>query len=82
MKLFFIKRPCDGLVISGYSKSLPDTSWEKYLAKDIDPYKKFKKMYTVGSTDEFKGKIKLDRVVDTVKPQIMVHGSVHGLVHG
>ena len=48
--------PCSGLVVSGYSKTLPDSSWKTYLAKTINPYKKFKKMYTVDTTGEFKGK--------------------------
>ena len=54
---YFLKSPCVGLVISGYSKTLPDESWVTYLAKAINPYKKFKKMYTVDTTGEFQGKI-------------------------
>ena len=53
-KKLFIS-PCSGLVVSGYSKSLPNKSWKTYLTKAIDPYKNFKKMYIVDKTGEFKG---------------------------
>ena len=49
--IFFPYSPCSGLVISGYSKTLTDKLLIKHLAKDIVPYKKFKKMYKVDTTD-------------------------------
>ena len=57
--------PCSGLVVSGFSKRDPPDITEKgFLAKAIDSYKKFKKMYVVDNTtdpllatDDFIGKI-------------------------
>ena len=54
----FTFRPCSGLVVSGYSKTVLDS---KLLTKVLDvvskPYKKFKKMYSVPSDykNEFLG---------------------------
>ena len=46
--------PCSGLVVSGYSKSHEHD--EPYIANALKPYKEFKKMYFVDTTNEFKGK--------------------------
>ena len=54
-----IFRPCSGIVISGYSKTLSDKSLITHLAKAIIPYEKFRKMYKVdseGNIGEFRGK--------------------------
>ena len=49
--------PCDGLVVSGYSKGLPDKSLKTYLSGAINSYMKFKEMYIVDkTTGEFTGK--------------------------
>ena len=53
---FLLLSPCSGIVISGYSKTLTDKSLIKNLANAIIPYTKFKKMYKVDTTGEFKGK--------------------------
>ena len=53
---FFLFSPCSGTVISGYSKTLTDKSLITNLAKAIKPYRKFKKMYKVDATGDFKGK--------------------------
>ena len=47
--------PCSGLVVSGYSKGPTDESWMNYFSQSIEPYKKFRKMYTVDKTGAFKG---------------------------
>ena len=47
--------PCSGLVMSGYSKTLTDKWLKTYFDKAIIPYKKFKNMYKVDETGEFKG---------------------------
>ena len=57
--------PCSGVVISGYSKTSTEKSLITHLAKAIIPYKKFKKMYKVGST-EFRGKNKNFHVSKTL----------------
>ena len=49
-------------MISGYSKSLSDKSLITHLAKAIEPYEKFKKMYKVdseGNIGKFRGKQEL-----------------------
>ena len=50
---------CSGLVVSGYTKSQIDqlllTTWKTKLANTMEHYKKFKRMYIVDTTDEFKG---------------------------
>ena len=51
----FLFSACSGIVVSGYSKTLTDKSLLTHLAKDIDQYKKYKKMYKVDATEEFKG---------------------------
>ena len=56
----FLFSPCSGLVISGYSKTLTDTSLTTKLAKAIIPYKKFRKMYKVDTTGEFRGEQERD----------------------
>ena len=58
----FLFRPCSGLVISGYSKTLTDKSLITKLAKAITPYKKFRKMYKVDTTGEFRGEQERDFV--------------------
>ena len=55
----FVFSPCSGIVISGYSKTLTDKSLLAHLTKAIIPYKKFKKMYKVDTTGEFRGKQEL-----------------------
>ena len=55
----FLFSPCSGIVVSGYSKTLSDKSLMKDLTNIIIPYKKFKKMYKVDTTKEFKGKQEL-----------------------
>ena len=47
--------PCSGIVISGYSKTLTDKLLMKHLAKDIVAYQKYKKMYKVDTSGDFKG---------------------------
>ena len=51
----FLFSPCSGTVISGYSKTLTDKLLMTHLAKDIIPYQKFKKMYKVDTSGDFKG---------------------------
>ena len=55
--IFILYSPCSGLVVSGYSKTQIDKSLNTYLAEVIEPYKNFKKMYIVDTTQQFKGKI-------------------------
>ena len=54
---------CSGLVVSGYTKTQIDqlllTTWNTKLANSMEHYKKYKRMYTVDTTDEFKGKFGL-----------------------
>ena len=47
--------PCSGLVVTGYSKGMTDKLWKEYFLQSIEPYKKFRKMYTVDKTGVFKG---------------------------
>ena len=44
------------MVISGYSKTQNDKTLNTNIAQAIDPYKKFKMMYTVDNTSEFTGR--------------------------
>ena len=59
LPIFF--SPCSGLVVSGYSKTKIDKSLKKKMSYYIDSYKKFKLMYTVDTTGEFKGKCKFKK---------------------
>ena len=47
--------PCSGLVVSGYSKTHEHKQEHSYITNALEPYKRFKKMYYVDTTDEFKG---------------------------
>ena len=52
----FLFSSCSGLVVSGYSKTQIDQSLKTNMAHYIEPYKKFKMMYTVDATGDFKGR--------------------------
>ena len=47
--------PCSGLVVSGYSKTEFAKSMYTNIAQVIKPYKKFKRMYKVDTSGDFKG---------------------------
>ena len=46
---------CSGLVVSSYSKSPIDKTTNIKLSQIVDPYKKYKKNYDVGSFYDYKG---------------------------
>ena len=49
--------PCSGLIVTSYSRYLPDKSFETYLSKELEQYKEFKKFSIVDDkTKEFDGK--------------------------
>ena len=56
LKYIYFNSPCSGLVVSGYSKTQTDKSLETNMAPFLDPYKRFKKMFMVDITGDFKGK--------------------------
>ena len=51
----FLFSPCSGIIVSGYSKTSTDKSLITHLAKDIIAYQKFKQMYKVDTSGDFKG---------------------------
>ena len=53
--IFFLPSPCSGLVVSGYSKTPTDILINKNIAEVIEPYKKFKRMFKVDTSGDFKG---------------------------
>ena len=48
-------RPCSGLIVTSYRKDIPSRKLKKEFYSSINNYKKFKKMYELGS--EYKGKL-------------------------
>ena len=51
----FIFSPCSGLVVSGYSKTQTYESFNTSIAPALEPYKKYKKMFIVDNSGDFKG---------------------------
>ena len=55
--------PCSGLVVSSYSKNLPDKSFISQYSQSIDMYKKYKQMYIVDeTTDTYSGINKVSKL--------------------
>ena len=46
-------RPCTGSVVSDFSKSQPDETIKSYFLNGLEQYKKFKKMYSVNTWNDF-----------------------------
>ena len=52
----FVFSLCSGLVVSGYSKTQTDESFNTFIGPALDPYRKYKKMYIVDNSGDFKGR--------------------------
>ena len=51
----FFFRSCSGLIISSFSKHVPDETFKKRMSKSIELYKRYKKMLELPK--KFTGKI-------------------------